>query len=121
MSGPADPQELARRWVAAWNARDLEAVLAMFAEDAVFTSPLALRLRPDSGGVLLGKQALREYWQAALEHAPDLHFELTGLYAGVDSLLIGFRTRQGVDRFEVLRFRGGLVMEGHGTFPLAAS
>jgi ketosteroid isomerase-like protein len=121
LSGPADPQDFARRWIAAWNARDLEAVLAMFAEDAVFTSPLALRLQPEGGGVVRGKQALREYWQTALQHAPDLRFELTGLYAGVDSLLIGFRTRQGVDRFEVLRFRRGLVAEGHGTFPLAAS
>lgn len=92
----------------------------MFADDAVFTSPLALRLLSDSDGVVRGKQALRQYWQTALEHAADLHFELTALYAGVDSLLIGFRNQHGVDRFEVLRFRGGLVAEGHGTFALAA-
>src|SRR5687767_383183 len=74
LSGPADPQAFARRWIAAWNARDLEAVLAMFADDAVFTSPLARRLQPDSGGIVHGKQALREYWQTALEQAPDLRF-----------------------------------------------
>jgi hypothetical protein len=119
MSGLADPQAFARRWIAAWNARDLEAVLAMFTDGVVFTSPLALRLQPESHGVVRGKEALRQYWQTALDRAPDLRFELTGICAGVDSLLIGFRNQEGIDRVEILRFRDGLVTEGHGTYALA--
>jgi hypothetical protein len=34
----------------------------------------------------------------------------------VDSLLIGFRMNGGPERFEILRFRGDLVSEGHGTY-----
>ena len=81
MSGMADPHDFARRWIAAWNARDLEAVLELFSEDAVFTSPLAARLMPESGGVVRGKPALRDYWRLALDRAPELHFELSSLYA----------------------------------------
>ena len=36
--------EFAARWAAAWNRRDVEAVLAHFHDDVVFTSP------PHEGG-----------------------------------------------------------------------
>jgi ketosteroid isomerase-like protein len=116
VSGLADPQAFAEQWIAAWNARDLDAVLALFADDAVFSSPLAAKVVPESGGTVRGKAALREYWNAALAQNPELHFELTTLHAGVDVLLIGFRMNGGAERVEVLRFRGGSVVEGCGTY-----
>ena len=116
MSGLADPQAFAEEWIAAWNARDLDKVLAFFAEDAVFSSPLAAKVVPESGGTVRGKAALRDYWSAALAQNPDLDFELTTLHAGIDVLLIGFRMNGGADRIEVLRFRGGRVVEGCGTY-----
>jgi SnoaL-like domain len=106
----------ARRWVRAWNDRDVEAVLSHFAEDAVFSSPLADRVVPGSGGVICGKEALRRYWTEALRHNPGLHFELLGVYFGVDLLVIRFRNQEGIDRCEILTFSGGLVRTGHGTF-----
>ena len=111
-----EPAPFAERWLEAWNAHDLEAILALFHDDVVFTSPLAAKVVPESDGVLHGKEALRAYWSAALSQVPDLHFELTRLFAGVDSLLIGFRMNGGPERFEVLRVRGDRVSEGHGTY-----
>ena len=113
---PTDPTTFARQWAANWNARDVEGVLSHFAEDVVFTSPLALRLDPESGGVVRGKEALRAYWTAGLEMNANLKFEVISVFVGVDSLLIGFRNEAGEDRVEVLRFRDGLVCEGHGTY-----
>ena len=107
----------AERWVKDWNAHDIEAVLTHFADDAVFTSPLADRLFPDSGGVISGKDALRRYWTEGIRRGPGLRFELLGVYAGTDTLVIRFRNEAGVDRCEVLTFAGGLVRTGHGTFP----
>lgn len=106
----------ARRWVEAWNDRDVEAVLGHFADDVVFTSPLAGRVVPGSAGVLRGKEALREYWTEALRLGPQLHFDLVGVYSGVSTLVIRFRTQDGTDRCEVLTFSGGLVQSGHGTY-----
>ena len=114
--GVIDRAPFAERWLAAWNAHDLDAVLALFHDHVVFTSPLAIKVVPESEGILRGKDALRAYWNAALKLVPDLHFELTRLFAGVDSLLIGFRMNGGPERFEILRFRGDLVSEGHGTY-----
>jgi ketosteroid isomerase-like protein len=111
-----DPASFAEAWLAAWNAHDLETVLALFHDDVVFTSPLARKVVPESDGVLRGKAALRAYWGAALAQVSDLHFERTSLFAGVDSLAIGFRMNGGPERFEILRFRGDRVSEGHGTY-----
>jgi len=104
------------RWLAAWNGRDLEGVLALFHDDVIFTSPLAAKLVPGSEGVIRGKAALRAYWRAALDQLPMAHFAVTSLFAGVDSLLIGFRMNGGPERYEILRFREDRVCEGHGTY-----
>lgn len=116
----ADALDFARRWVKNWNDHDIEAVLAHFADDVVFTSPLAERLFPESGGVISGKDALRRYWTEGLRRGPGLRFELLGVYAGTDTIVIRFRNEQGADRCEVLTFSGGRVRTGHGT-SLAAS
>lgn len=69
-----DATRLAQAWIAAWNRRDLEAVLALFAEDAAFVSPKAEtfvgRARVE------GKPALRDYWTRALAAIPRLEFQL---------------------------------------------
>jgi ketosteroid isomerase-like protein len=64
----------AERWIANWNARDIEAVLTHFADDARFTSPLASQFAGRS--VLRGKEELRAYWQAALTRVSALEFKL---------------------------------------------
>jgi hypothetical protein len=111
-----DPEAFARHWVAAWNAHDVEAVLAHFADDVVFTSPVASQLLEGSDGVVRGKSALRAYWSEGLRRIPDLHFEVVGTYAGVDVLVINYRNHRGGLVSEVLRFEGDLVVEGHGTY-----
>jgi hypothetical protein len=98
-----DPDQFADDWVRAWNAHDVEAVLAHFHDDVVFTSPVAARVLPESGGVVRGKDALRHYWTTALKMLPALHFEVIGVYRGE---LVN----------EVLTFDGELVRVGHGTY-----
>lgn len=110
-----EPTSFAAQWISHWNARDAEAVLAHFAEDAVFTSPTALKVVPESGGVVRGKDALRSYWTLALERNPDLRFDLVGVYAGVDTVVLHYRNQVGGLVSEVLIFRDGLVAEGHAT------
>jgi steroid delta-isomerase len=62
----------ATEWAQAWNARDVEKVLAHFAEDVVFTSPTAMAVV--GIGTVRGKAALRAYWMKALEHIGSLKF-----------------------------------------------
>ena len=104
------------RWVADWNAHDLEALLAHYADDVVFTSPLAERLLPGSAGVADGKDALRAYWTAGLAALPDLRFEVLEHYVGVSTIVIRYRNQSGGVVCEVLEFDGELVRRGHGTY-----
>jgi ketosteroid isomerase-like protein len=108
--------EFSREWEAAWNRRDVEAILKHFHDDAVFTSPVAKRIGFATDGVVNGKDALRRYWTAALAQNPDLRFQVTTVYQGANTLIIAYKNQQGIDRVEVLAFRHGLVIEGHGAF-----
>jgi hypothetical protein len=111
----AEAQAFTRQWVKDWNAHDVEALLAHFTEDVVFTSPAAIRIL-GGDGVIRGKDALREYWSAGVRLLPDLHFEVVALYAGVSTLVINYRNQAGGLVSEVLTFAGDLVSEGHGTY-----
>jgi ketosteroid isomerase-like protein len=112
----AEAHEFARHWLDAWNRHDLDALLAHFADGVIFTSPVAARIVEGSEGAIHGKQALRAYWTEGVRLIPDLHFELVGLYVGVDTLTINYRNQNGGLVNEVLRFEGSLVVEGHGTY-----
>jgi ketosteroid isomerase-like protein len=111
-----DATAFADQWVRAWNDHDVEAVLAHFHDDVVFSSPVAARVLPESGGVVRGKAALRHYWVTALALVPDLHFDVIGVYAGESVLVINYRNERGGLVNEVLSFDGDLVREGHGTY-----
>lgn len=104
------------RWVADWNAHDLDALLAHYTDDVVFTSPLAERLLPGSEGVVHGKTALRAYWTAGLAALPDLRFEVLEHYVGVNTIVIRYRNQNGGIVCEVLEFDGDLICRGHGTY-----
>jgi steroid delta-isomerase len=64
----------AEEWIAAWNRRDVDAVLAHFADDAQFVSPVARNFIGRS--VLRNKQELADYWRAGLERISILEFRL---------------------------------------------
>ena len=73
---PAVPTlcKLAERWLAAFNGRRLLELLALYADDAVHTSP-KLRLRdPLSDGKIVGKAALQAWWAESMQRLPALHY-----------------------------------------------
>ncbi|HYJ39553.1 MAG TPA: nuclear transport factor 2 family protein [Steroidobacteraceae bacterium] len=65
---------IAAGWTAAWNARDVERVLAYFSEDVTFVSPTALAVVGTA--TVRGKAALRAYWNQAMERIGALRFTL---------------------------------------------
>jgi ketosteroid isomerase-like protein len=73
-----DPYQFAREWTEAWSRRDAEAVLAHYADDAVFTSPKAQTIAGKAR--LANKAELAAYWRAAVERIPRIHFDLEHAY-----------------------------------------
>lgn len=78
----------AKDWVDAWNAHDLEKILSHYTEDFTIESPMAIKLYPQSGGTVIGKNEVRKYWTIGLERSPDLKFELLEVLIGVNSLAL---------------------------------
>lgn len=70
-----DNAAIAREWLRAFNARDLDALLALYAEDAVHTGPKLRVKKPETQGKVRGKGALRAWWQDSFERLPGLRYE----------------------------------------------
>jgi ADP-ribose pyrophosphatase YjhB (NUDIX family) len=69
------PRMLAQRWVEAFNARDLDRLLGLYADTAVHHSPKLRERQPETGGRITGKAASRAWWQASFERLPGLSYE----------------------------------------------
>ena len=95
----------AAAWIDAWNAHDLERILAHYAEDFEMASPVIAQLVDEPSGKLKGKRAIRSYWAKALERNPSLEFELLHVLAGAASVTIVYRGHRGLSA-EVFWFDG---------------
>lgn len=84
------PLEIARAWLAAFNAYDVDALVALYAEDATHTSPKIRALHPDTGGKLVGKPALSSWWRAANARLPGLRYEATAIAADGERAIIEY-------------------------------
>jgi len=69
-------------WLDAWNRRDLDAVLSLYADDVSFTSNAVVSLGVDGSGSIRGKAALRQVFAAGLRAYPDLHFRPLHAFVG---------------------------------------
>lgn len=91
MIDPAWARRFAREWIDAWNAGDLEKILAHYADDFEMSSPLVVERLGAPDGKVRGKRELRAYWQPSLAARPALRFELIDVLAGVDSVTLYYR------------------------------
>ncbi len=99
-----DVQAFAEEWVAAWNAHDLERILSHYSEDfEIITPMIKISLSIDAGS-LKGKAAIANYWRAALEKMPDLHFELLDVCTGVNSIAVYYKSVMNKLAIEVMEF-----------------
>ena len=108
-----DAPTFAREWIAAWNRRDLTAVLGHYLDTVELTSPRALELVPETHGRVAGKAALGRYWQRSLEQSPDLAFTLREVYQGIDRVALTYDNHRGEQIVEYLQFVGDKIAEAH--------
>lgn len=92
---PDFAEHFAREWTTAWNAHDLDRILDHYEDSFEMASPLIGQLAGEASGRLRGKAAVRAYWAEALRRIPNLEFELLGVFAGVDSVVIHYRGHRG--------------------------
>jgi ketosteroid isomerase-like protein len=112
--------DFARRYYAAWNARDLDAILALYAEDIEFSSPYIVALGFSHDGVIHGKDMLRAYFERALERAPQLTFTPEALMVGARGHTLIYRNHRGERAAETHEMdSAGLVVRADATYDTA--
>ncbi|MBR0990557.1 nuclear transport factor 2 family protein [Bradyrhizobium japonicum] len=110
---PSTLAALGRTWVEAWNARDLDRVLALYDEAAVMTSDRIPMLGFDASGTVRGKAALRAYWGKALGLIANLHFTVIDVFVSPDSVVVFYENERGKRICEYLRVNeAGLIVQG---------
>ncbi|MCB9853877.1 MAG: nuclear transport factor 2 family protein [Phycisphaerales bacterium] len=97
-------EQFASEWIEAWNAHDLDRVLAHYSDSVRFASPFIAAITGDASGTLTGAAALRAYWQKAMAAYPDLRFELIETFVGADSVVLYYRSVKGMIAAEAMRF-----------------
>jgi ketosteroid isomerase-like protein len=109
-----DLRSIAERWLACFDARDLDGLLALYADDAVHTSPKIRVRHPDTGGMLRGKAALRAWWADSFVRLPDLKYIATALTADSERVFMEYTRRvpgePDMPIAEVLEVREGKIV-----------
>lgn len=116
-------RDLAQEWIAAWNAHDIERILAHYSDDFEMRSPVIIERMGIASGVLKGKEAARAYWESGLAAAPSLRFELLDVTVGVDAIALYYwNASRGRNVIEVLTVNAqGRIVSGAALYAITAS
>lgn len=97
-------EQFATDWIAAWNAHDLEKIMAHYADDILFTSPFINRLTGRNDGTITDRDTLQQYFELALDKYPNLNFELISVLTGLNSVVLYYQSVEGLGSAEYMEF-----------------
>ena len=103
-------------WKAAWESRDVERIVALYAPDATHASALVRRFLPEADGpVCRGRAQIAEYFRRALGRYRELRFELATVTEDATRSAVEYHRHSDVDGvnpkhvLELLEWKGGLL------------
>jgi hypothetical protein len=82
-------------WLAAWRARDLDAIMACYADNVDFVAATVARRWAKPDGRLHGKAELRRHFELGLELAPKLTFTEEALLTSPGGYALLYRRENG--------------------------
>lgn len=97
-------KEFAEEWIESWNSHDLDRILDHYSEDFEISSPMIKAALGTDSGILRGKEAVKQYWQAAFQKIPDLKFELIEVTTGVGSIALYYTSVMNKRAIELMFF-----------------
>jgi heme-degrading monooxygenase HmoA/ketosteroid isomerase-like protein len=71
---PAQLRAIAERWLACFERRDLDGLLALYADNATHTSPKIRVRHPETGGLLTTKAAMHAWWADSFARLPSMRY-----------------------------------------------
>jgi hypothetical protein len=104
-----------KKWFEGFNSKNLELLLSLYHDDAEHFSPKLKARKPETNGLIKGKEQLKAWWKEAFERLPELYYrphysiaddknvfvEYTRTVPGEDDLIVG----------EVLFIENGLIVK----------
>lgn len=102
MNATRGANDLAAEWRDAFNAHDVDRILALYSEDVVFKSPRVRTYSSEQSGVLRGKLAVRDYWGRLFDQRPNLECTVGQVFVGVDSVALEYRFPSGLHGIEFM-------------------
>ena len=110
MDEPA-ARAFAASWYAAWNARDIDAIMACYEPTIEHSSPFIKRYNGTDDKWLKGINAVRDYFARALERNPTLRFDPMHITVGNESVILVYRRMSGdlASELFVLSERGRIL------------
>ncbi len=111
---PEQNKKIAFNWFEAFNEHDLEKLLSLYSDTAEHFSPKLKIRKPETNGLIKGKQALREWWQDAFDRLPTLKYEVIKLTADEDQVFMEYmrhvKNEEDLRVGEVLQIKNGLII-----------
>lgn len=105
---------IAYQWFDAFNTHNLEHLLDLYHDEAKHFSPKLKIRKPETNGLVTGKQALREWWQDAFDRLPSLKYKVTSLTACDDRVFMEYTRmvdgEEDMDIAEVLIVEDNLIV-----------
>lgn len=83
-------KQIALTWFEAFNAHDLEKLLALYDQEAEHFSPKLKIRQPETLGLIKGKAALRAWWQDSFDRLPTLNYEVKKLTADEEQVFMEY-------------------------------
>jgi len=115
MNADSDIKIIAEKWFEAFNEQDLEKLLSLYDEDAQHYSPKLKVRHPETNGLIMGKPALKTWWQEAFDSLPSLRYWPFALTANGERVCMEYirRVENEPDMLvaEVLQVKNGLIVE----------
>lgn len=94
--------QIALEWIDAFNAKDLDRLVGLYAVNARHFSPKLMARQPETEGFVAGHAALREWWQGAYNRLPTLFYKLLTVTASNERVFIEYvREVQGEENMMV--------------------
>lgn len=107
-------KSIATKWFKAFNDHALEDLLSLYDENARHYSPKLKQRQPETNGLIIGKAALRSWWQDAFDRLPSLHYEVVKLTADNEQVFMEYtrhvKGETDLSVGEVLEIKNGCIV-----------
>jgi len=105
---------IAHAWFEAFNSHNLEKLLSLYDDEAQHYSPKLKIRHPETNGLVIGKNALRSWWQDAFDRLPSLNYKVTSLTSNSDRVFMEYirsvENEEDMLVAEVIEIKDGMIV-----------